>query len=64
MNDAHNVQGASNAASALARRRWGSQRLDRLADELADRADELTPGKRDELVQALVDTSDEGPEAA
>jgi hypothetical protein len=55
---------ASSAARQLALQRWGTQRLDRLADELADRAAELDPDKRDELVQALVDSVDDGGDAA
>ena len=59
------VTEATSAARALALQRWGTQRLDRLADELATRAGELDPGKRDQLAQALADTGDdEGGDAA
>jgi hypothetical protein len=62
MNDAQ----SSEAARLLALQRWGTQRLDRLADELVDRADELDPDKRFRLVQAMADSDDnnKGDDAA
>jgi hypothetical protein len=46
---------SSEAAKELARARWGSQRLDRLAAELVERRAELDPDERDRLARALVD---------
>jgi len=44
---------ASDAAAALAQKRWGSQRPRRLAEELAQRADELPADDRIKLLKAL-----------
>jgi hypothetical protein len=45
---------SSEAAKALAHARWGTQRLDKLVDELRERRDELGDSQLSEL-RALVD---------
>jgi hypothetical protein len=56
---------SSEAARLLALQRWGTTKLDRLADELVSRRDELDPNERERLARALADdNNNEGPEAA
>lgn len=49
---------ATQAAKALSRARWGSQRVDKLAAELLARADELSEHARDQLRAEFSDHPD------
>jgi hypothetical protein len=60
MNDARTgvAHDASDAASALARKRWGDTRVNHLVSELRNRADQLGDKQLAEL-QELVDAATE-----
>jgi hypothetical protein len=54
---------ASEAARELSRARWGASRANRLADELATRADEIDPERAARLRERLDERAevDRGP---